>query len=67
MKKVLMCSVLAVYTVMRATTIESPVDRKALIWKTEDDPTNSWVAFRKEAKISQIPATVIANISAREK
>ncbi|MDF7823430.1 alpha-L-rhamnosidase N-terminal domain-containing protein [Pontiellaceae bacterium B12227] len=68
MKKVLIGSVLAVCAVMGALANESPVDWKAQwIWQAEEGPTNAWVAFRKDLKISRVPEQVIANISADSK
>jgi len=51
-----------------ASSNDSMVDWQAQwIWQAEDGPANSWVAFRKELQIAQVPATVIANISADSK
>jgi len=68
MKNLLMFSVLAICSAMGTWADESPMKWDAQwIWQAEDGPTNSWVAFRREIKIAQVPATVIANISADSK
>lgn len=37
------------------------------IWQSEDGPANSWVAFRKQLEITEVPEKAVANIAADSK
>lgn len=37
------------------------------IWQEEDGPSNSWVAFRKDVQLEEVPEKVVASISADSK
>ncbi|MBK1826581.1 alpha-L-rhamnosidase N-terminal domain-containing protein [Haloferula rosea] len=68
MKKWILFGALTACSVMGSWAKEAPVDWKAQwIWQEEDGPDNSWVAFRKEVQITEVPDKVIASISADSK
>lgn len=68
MKKLLMLGLLFACMITCSWANEPPVDWKAQwIWQAEKGPANSWVAFRKDVEITQVPAKVLAKISADSK
>lgn len=68
MKKRLLLSVWGACALLGGFADASTVDWEAQwIWQAEDGPDNSWVAFRKDIELAQLPDKVIANISADSK
>ncbi|TWU28652.1 alpha-L-rhamnosidase-related protein [Bythopirellula polymerisocia] len=68
MNRLLLLILSIVLNVTGAVAETSPVDWKAQwIWQKEAGPTNTWMAFRKEFKLTDVPAKAVASIAVDSK
>jgi hypothetical protein len=61
-----LCTSIAVvvFNMVLCDAAAEPVDGAAQwIWQAEEGPKNTWVAFRKEFDLKEVPQTVVAQLS----